>query len=72
MGSIAVVVIGGTSNMGGRGTCIGSVVGSVLLTLTTSVLTVIRMPEGMRQALYGALIIVVFVAYVYGRPSSSN
>jgi|CZCA01.1.fsa_nt_gi ribose transport system permease protein len=72
MGSIAAVVIGGTSNMGGKGTYIGSFVGSILLTLTTSVLTVIKMPEGLRQAIYGALIIGVFIAYVSQNSSSKT
>jgi len=61
--SVAAAVIGGTSIFGGRGGYGGSIVGALILTVLTSLLTVLRMPEGVRLALFGAMIVVVAAAY---------
>ena len=62
---IAAVVIGGTNILGGRGRYLGTVVGTVLITLLTSVLSVMQMPEAGRQVIYGLVIIAMLL--VYGR-----
>jgi ribose transport system permease protein len=61
--SVAAAVIGGTSIFGGRGGYAGSIVGAVILTVLTSLLTVLQMPEAARQVLFGAIILVVAAAY---------
>jgi ribose transport system permease protein len=61
--SVAAAVIGGTSILGGRGGFAGTIVGALILTLLTSLLTVLQMPEAMRQVLFGAIIVVVAAAY---------
>jgi ribose transport system permease protein len=61
--SVAAAVIGGTSIFGGRGGYAGSIVGALILTVLTSLLTVLRMPEGVRLALFGAMIVAVAAAY---------
>ncbi len=61
--SVAAAVIGGTSIFGGRGGYAGSIVGALILTVLTSLLTVMRMPEGVRLALFGAMIVAVAAAY---------
>ena len=61
--SVAAAVIGGTSILGGRGGFGGTIVGALILTLLTALLTVLQMPEGVRQILFGAIIVVVAAAY---------
>ncbi|MEK0084660.1 ABC transporter permease [Benzoatithermus flavus] len=61
--SIAAVVIGGTHILGGRGRYAGTVVGTVLITLLSSVLSVMQMAEAGRQVIYGLVIIVMLLAY---------
>jgi ribose transport system permease protein len=63
--SIAAVVLGGTSILGGRGTYSGTVAGAVLITLLQSILSVMQMPEAGRQIIYG--VVVAIMLLVYGR-----
>lgn len=56
-------MIGGTSIFGGRGGYSGTIVGALILTVLTSLLTVLQMPEPVRQILFGAIILVVAAAY---------
>ena len=60
--SVAAAVIGGTSIFGGRGGYAGSIVGALILTVLTSLLTVLQMPEAARQILFGAIILAVAAA----------
>jgi ribose transport system permease protein len=61
--SVAAAVIGGTSIMGGRGGYSGTIVGALILTVLTTLLTVLEMPEAVRQVLFGAIIVLVAAAY---------
>jgi ribose transport system permease protein len=61
--SVAAVIIGGTSIFGGRGGYPGSIVGALILTVLTSVLTLLDFPEPMKQILYGAIILVLAATY---------
>jgi ribose transport system permease protein len=61
--SVAAAVIGGTSIMGGRGGFGGTIVGALILTVITTLLTVLAMPEPVRQILFGAIILAVAAAY---------
>ena len=61
--SVAAAVIGGTSIMGGRGGYGGTIVGALILTVLSTLLAVLQMPEGARQILFGAIIVVVAAAY---------
>lgn len=63
--AIAAVVIGGTNILGGQGRYLGTVVGTILITLLSSVLSVMQMPEAGRQVIYGVVIIGMLL--VYGR-----
>ena len=69
--SIAAVVIGGTHILGGRGRYAGTVVGTILITLLSSVLSVMQMPEAGRQIIYGLVIIVMLLAYGRSRPAGA-
>lgn len=61
--SVAAAVIGGTSIMGGRGGYSGTLVGALILTVLTSLLTTLGLPEALRQILFGSIIVVVAAAY---------
>lgn len=61
--SVAAAVIGGTSIMGGRGGYSGTIVGALILTVLTSLLSVLGLPEAVRQVLFGSIIVVVAAAY---------
>jgi ribose transport system permease protein len=62
--SVAAAVIGGTSIFGGRGGYAGTIVGALILTVLTTLLTILQMPEGVRRILYGAIILFVTAAYL--------
>jgi ribose transport system permease protein len=61
--SVAAAVIGGTSILGGRGGYAGTIVGALILTVLTSLLSALGFPEAVRQVLFGAIIVVVAAAY---------
>jgi ribose transport system permease protein len=63
--SIAAVVLGGTSILGGRGSYIGTVAGVILITLLQSILSVMQMAEWGRQVIYGLVILGMLL--IYGR-----
>jgi len=64
--SIAAVVLGGTSILGGRGSYLGTVAGVILITLLQSILSVMQMPEAGRQIIYGLVIIAMLLLYGRG------
>jgi ribose transport system permease protein len=61
--SVAAAVIGGTSIMGGRGGYGGTIVGALILTVLTSLLAILGLPEAVRQVLFGSIIVAVAAAY---------
>jgi ribose transport system permease protein len=61
--SVAASVIGGTSILGGRGGYSGTIVGALILTVLTALLTVLGLPEPTRQVLFGSIIVAVAAAY---------
>ena len=65
MPAIAAVIIGGTNILGGRGTYMGTVLGTVTIVLLSNMLSVMQMPEAGRQIIYGTVIIGMLL--VYGR-----
>lgn len=68
--SIAAVVLGGTSILGGRGSYMGTVAGVILITLLQSILSVMQMPEAGRQVIYGVVIVAMLL--LYGRSPASR
>jgi len=68
--SIAAVVLGGTSILGGRGSYLGTVAGVILITLLQSILSVMQMPEAGRQIIYGIVIIAMLL--LYGRTPANQ
>jgi ribose transport system permease protein len=62
--SVAAAVIGGTSIFGGRGSYTGTIVGALILTVLTTLLTILQMPDGARRILFGAIVLLVTAAYL--------
>lgn len=63
--SVAAVVVGGTLLAGGHGSYWGTMAGALVLTLLTSLLTSLQLPESARLVIYGATLLVLLA--VYGR-----
>ena len=61
--SIAAVVLGGTSILGGRGSYLGTIAGVILITLLQSILSVMQIAEFGRQIIYGVIIVVMLLLY---------
>jgi ribose transport system permease protein len=62
--SVAAAVIGGTSIFGGRGGYGGTIIGALILTVLTTMLTLMQIPEGGRRILFGLIILAVTALYI--------
>lgn len=63
--SIAAVVVGGTSILGGSGGYIGTVAGAIIITLLTNLLSIENRPRADQQILFGLIVLVMLL--IYGR-----
>jgi len=63
LSTIAAVVMGGTSILGGSGSYAGTIAGALLLTLITSVLTLFSVSGGAQVAIEGTIILLLMIAY---------
>jgi ribose transport system permease protein len=61
--SIAAVAVGGTLLSGGKGGYWGTMAGALVLTLITSLLTTMQMPESVRRMVLGATLLLMISAY---------
>jgi ribose transport system permease protein len=68
--SVAAVVIGGTSILGGFGGYGGTILGALILTVLDSLLTILNAEQGVKQILYGA--IIVALAGIYARATGGD
>ena len=66
--SIAAVAVGGTLLTGGKGSYWGTMAGAIVLTLITSLLTTMQMPDSVRRMVLGATLLVLIS--IYGRQRS--
>lgn len=64
LSAITVVVIGGTSLLGGRGSLFGTLGGVLLLALVTSSITLLQMPSTVTDLIRGAVIIIAATLFV--------
>jgi ribose transport system permease protein len=69
LNSVAAVVLGGTSILGGSGHLLGTVAGALLLTLLNALLAAWNISEGLRQVVLGLMIILLLLAYARERRS---
>ena len=63
--SIAAVAVGGTLLSGGKGSYWGTMAGAIVLTLITSLLTTMQMPESVRRMVLGGTLLILIS--IYGR-----
>lgn len=63
--SIAAVAVGGTLLSGGKGSYWGTMAGAIVLTLITSLLTTMQMPDSVRRMVLGATLLIMIS--IYGR-----
>jgi ribose transport system permease protein len=68
--SVAAVVIGGTSIMGGMGSYTGSIMGTLILTVLSYLLATINSSEAVKQMIYGAIVLVL--AWTYSKISQNS
>jgi ribose transport system permease protein len=61
LGTIAAVVVGGTSILGGRGGYLGTIAGAILLVTLTALITVVNASPGYRAILFGSLILAMLL-----------
>lgn len=61
--SVAAVVVGGTLIAGGVGSYFGTMAGALVLTVITSLLTALQLPESVRQIVYGGTLLLLISAY---------
>jgi ribose transport system permease protein len=55
--SVAAVVVGGASILGGKGIYAGTVAGAAILTLLTNLLDILNLKQGALELIYGAVIL---------------
>jgi ribose transport system permease protein len=65
--SIAAVVIGGTSIMGGHGSYLGTMGGVIIIYLIQSILTILNIADAGKQIVNGLIILLVLFAYGRGK-----
>ena len=68
--SVAAVVIGGTSIMGGIGNYTGTILGTLILTVLSYLLATINSSEAVKQMIYGAIILTL--AWTYSKISQNT
>ena len=66
--SIAAVAVGGTLLSGGKGGYWGAMAGAIVLTLITSLLTTMQMPDSVRRMVLGGTLLILIS--IYGRQRS--
>lgn len=64
LSAITVVVIGGTSLLGGRGTLLGTLGGVMLLSLVTSSITLLQLPSTLTDLIRGVVIVAAAAIFV--------
>jgi ribose transport system permease protein len=63
--SIAAVVVGGTSILGGSGGYVGTIAGAIIITLLQNVLSIENRSQADQQILFG--LIALMMLFIYGR-----
>ena len=62
--SIAAVAIGGTSMLGGKGNYLGSVAGSLTITILLGILVALNLPFGVQTMAYGLIVLISVIVSV--------
>lgn len=70
MASIAAVVVGGTSILGGFGSYIGTIAGAIIITTIQGLLPILSISEAGRQIVSGSIILILLL--IYGRAETKR
>ena len=62
--SIAAVAIGGTSMLGGKGNYLGTVAGSLTITILLGILVALNLPFGVQTMAYGRIVLISVIVSV--------
>ena len=62
--SIAAVAIGGTSMLGGKGNYLGTVAGSLTITILLGILVALKLPFGVQTMAYGLIVLISVIVSV--------
>lgn len=62
--SIAAVAIGGTSMLGGKGNYLGTVAGSLTITILLGILVALNLPFGVQTMAYGMIVLISVIVSV--------
>lgn len=62
--SIAAVAIGGTSMLGGKGNYLGTVAGSLTITILLGILVALNLPFGVQKMAYGLIVLISVIISV--------
>ena len=62
--SIAAVAIGGTSMLGGKGNYLGTVAGSLTITILLGILVALNLPFGVQTMYYGLIVLISVIVSV--------
>jgi ribose transport system permease protein len=68
--AIAAVVVGGTSILGGSGSYVGVIAGSIILVLLQNVLSLARVKYAGQLIIYG--LAILFMLFIYGRQAADR
>lgn len=68
--TIAAVVIGGTSILGGRGSLVGTIGGVLFITLLTSILSVMQISDAWRNIIFGMIILAMLLLQTLRKKAS--
>ena len=69
--TIAAVVIGGTSILGGRGSLFGTIGGTLFITLLTSILSVMQISDAWRNIIFGTVILTMLLSQTLRKETST-
>ena len=72
LGSVAAVVVGGTSIYGGRGGYGGTIAGTLIIVFSESILRVVNIADAGRRIAYGVLILALLISYGRARSLRSG
>jgi ribose transport system permease protein len=61
--SVAAVVVGGTVLAGGQGSYLGTMAGALVLTVLTSLLPTLLLPDSVRQVVFGVVLLLLLSFY---------
>ena len=70
--AIAAIVLGGTSLSGGRGGVVNTVVGTIIITMLTNIMTLLSVDAYVKDAIQGIFILLIMIAFGWSKRRSKQ